>query len=87
MSYKVSLHPDVVKYLDSLQMNERKKCYNSLKCLKEDPYHKRSSCDIKKLEGKDAAIYRLRTGRHRFLHIIKGQEVLIEEGFIRGKGY
>ena len=48
MSYTVFLHPDVVKYLDSLSHEERKRCYESLKKLSEDPFRPRSGCDIKK---------------------------------------
>ena len=86
MSYSVFIHPDVEKYLDSLSQNERKRCYTILKKLVEDPYKIRSGCDIKKIRGKKL-YYRLRVGDSRFLYVVKGNEVLVEEAFKRGKGY
>jgi len=86
MSYSVFLHPDVEKYLDSLSEGEKKRCYNALKKLSEDPYKSRSGCDIKKMTGREP-FYRLRVGDHRFLYVIKKQEVLVEEAFKREKGY
>ena len=87
MSYSVFLHSDVTKYLDSLEDTERRRCYDSLKRLEEDPYIHRSGCAIKKLMGKRKTAYRLRIGDHRFLYVIKSKEVFVEEAFRRGKGY
>ncbi len=86
MSHPVYLHPDVEKYLDSLSDTERRRCFGKLKQLAEDPFTPRSGCDIKRMIGK-APFYRLRVGNHRFLYILEGQEVLVEEAFRRGKGY
>lgn len=86
MSYTVFLHPDVVGYLDSLSENEQERCYVGLKRLSQDPYTSRSGCDIKKMSGKKD-FYRLRVGNHRFLYVIRENEVLVEEGFKREKGY
>ena len=41
---------------------------------------------ILKLSGKKDS-YRLRAGSHRFLYVIRENEVLVEEGFKREKGY
>ena len=86
MNYAVFLHPSVVKYLDCLSENERKRCYMSLKKLSNDPFKPRAGCDIKKLSGKKDS-YRLRAGSHRFLYVVRENEVLVEEGFKREKGY
>ncbi len=86
MSYSVFLHPDVEEYLDSLSQSERKRCYISLKKLALDPYKTRSGCDIKKMKGKKV-YYRLRVGNNRFLYVISGNEVFVEEAFKRGKEY
>ena len=86
MNFSVQLHPDVIKYLDSLSGKERKRCYVSLKKLSEDPYRSRSGCDIKKISGKEE-FYRLRVGGHRFLYVVQENEVLIEEAFKREKDY
>lgn len=87
MSYSVFLHPDVIKYLDFLEDRERRRCYDSLKRLEEDPYAPHSGCDIKKLVGKKKTAYRLRIEDHRFLYVIKNKEVFVEEAFRRGRGY
>ncbi len=87
MSYSVFLHPDAIKYLDSVEDMEKRRCYDSLKRLEEDPHIPRSGCDIKKLRGKKKTAYRLRIGDHRFLYVIKSKEVFVEEAFKRGKGY
>ncbi|MCI0498021.1 MAG: hypothetical protein L0Z54_07005 [Thermoplasmata archaeon] len=86
MSYSVLLHPDVARYLDSLPARERKRCYSGLKGLEEDPYLPRSGCDVKKMRG--ARPYSgLRVGKSRFLYVVSGREVLVEEAFERGRGY
>lgn len=87
MGYSVFLHPDVIKYLDSLQSKERERCYNSLRSLEDDPYTPRSNCDIRKIIGRGKAVYRLRVSDHRFLYVIKDNEVFVKEGFRRGRGY
>jgi len=86
MNYAVFLHPFVVRYLDNLSKSERRKCYRSLKELSHDPRKPRAGCDIKKMSNKED-FYRLRTGGHRFLYVIKENEVFVEEGFKREKGY
>ena len=87
MTYSVLLHPDVIKYLDSLEDRERKKCYETLKHLGENPYTSRPGCDIKKLMGKRKTVYRLRIGDHRFIYIIKNDKIFVEDAFRRGRGY
>ena len=86
MKFSVFLHPDVEKYLDHLYDGEVKRCFQSLKKLAEDPYKARSGCDIKKISGRKI-YYRLRVGDHRFLYVVKGNEILVEEAFKRGRGY
>ncbi len=86
MSYSVFLHPDVERYMDSLSERERKRCYQSLKRLPEDPFKPRSGCDIRKMAGKKP-FYRLRVGNHRFVYVVKEREILVEEAFKREKEY
>ncbi|MBU7009078.1 MAG: hypothetical protein HXS46_00190 [Theionarchaea archaeon] len=50
----------------------------SLKKLSNDPFKPRAGCDIKKLSGKKDS-YRLRAGSHRFLYVVRENEVLVEE--------
>ena len=86
MSHSVFIHPDVEEYLDSLSQSERNRCYISLKKLVDEPHKPRSGCDIRKMSGKKL-YYRFRIGNTRFLYVINGNEVLVEEAFKRGKGY
>ncbi len=86
MSYSIFLHPDVEKYLDSLSDNQKKNCYDGLRKLSTDPFKPRSGCDIKKMSG-SKTFYRLRVGNHRFLYVVKDNEILVEEAFKREKGY
>ncbi len=86
MSFSVFLHPDVENYLDSLHEKERKRCYDVLKKLSEEPFKPRSGCDIKKMSGRKD-FYRLRVGNHRFMYVVKDDQVLVEEAFKREKGY
>jgi mRNA interferase RelE/StbE len=86
MRYSVLLHPDVEKYLDALSKRERRRCYNGLKKLADDPHKARSGCDIRRMRGR-RTFYRLRVGNNRFLYIIKDNEVLVEEAFRRGREY
>lgn len=37
MNYPVFLHPTVVKYLDSLSLKEKERCYKEPKNLSSDP--------------------------------------------------
>lgn len=86
MTYPVELHPDVVKYLDSLSQKERKRCFLALKVLEEDPFHSRPKCDIRKMSG-SKQYYRLCVGDNRFLYVVIDGKVMVEEGSLRGKGY
>lgn len=76
MNYAVFLHPSVVRYLDHLSENERKRCYMSLKKLSNDPYKPRAGCIIRKLSGKKDSC-RLRAGSHRFLYVIRENDFFI----------
>lgn len=86
MSFSVFLNPDVEKYLDSLSEKDQKRCYEALKRLSKDPFKPRPKCDIKKMSG-EKIFYRLRVGNHRFLYVVKDEEVLVEEAFRREEGY
>jgi len=86
MSFSVLLHPGVAKFLDSPVDGERRRCYEALKKLGEDPFQSRAGCDIRKMHGRKV-FYRLRVGEHRFLYLVEEGEVLVEEAFKRGRGY
>lgn len=86
MSCSIFLHPDVEKYPDSLSDNQKKNCYDSLRKLSTDPFEPRSGCDIKKMSG-SKTFYRLKVGGHRFLYVVKDEDILVEEAFKREKSY
>ncbi|AKG91937.1 Cytotoxic translational repressor of toxin-antitoxin stability system [Geoglobus ahangari] len=85
--FSVSLHPDVVKFLDRLAEPDRKRCVDVLKKLKEDPFTPRSGVDIKKLKGEKRVMYRLRIGDYRFEYFVEGNSVYVVEAFKRSRGY
>jgi len=85
--FSVLLHPDVVKFLDRLPEEDRKRCVNALRMLKEDPFKSRPGADIKKLKGRDKTLYRLRVGDYRFEYFVEGNTVYVVEAFRRGRGY
>jgi len=85
--FLVSLHHDVVKFLDELSEVERKRCVDSLKKLGEDPFTPRSGVSIKKLKGEKRTMYRLRVGDIRFEYFVDGKTVYVVEAFRRGRGY
>ena len=87
MIYEVRLHPQVVKFLDSLQNREREKCRIALNTLKDNPFEPRSGTDIKKLKGKLNTLYRLRVGDNRFEYFVENSIVWIVKAFRRGVGY
>ena len=85
--FTVLLHPDVIKFLDSLSESDRKRCVEALRKLKEDPFKPRSGVDIKKLEGRKRTMFRLRVGDFRFEYFVEGRAVYVIEAFRRGRGY
>jgi mRNA-degrading endonuclease RelE of RelBE toxin-antitoxin system len=76
MTYQVWLQPDEVRL-----------CKDSLFKLREDPFRRRSGCDIKKLEGYRKKLYRLRVGKHRFEYFVKEKDVVVYQAFHRERGY
>ena len=87
MSHEVKLHPTVMKFLDSLHDNERKKCVANLNSLKDDPFDPRSGTDVKKLKGKFHTLYRLRSGDLRFEYFVEENIIWVVRAFRRGRGY
>lgn len=87
MAYEVRLHPKVIKFLDSLQNEQRMHCLISLNTLKDNPFEPRPATDIKKLKGKLHTLYRLRVGEYRFEYFVENSIVWVTKAFIRGAGY
>lgn len=87
MNFPIRLHPDVVKYLNSLESSDRKRCMHSIKLLGKNPYQGKPMCDIKKLKGKKRDMFRLRIGDRRFEYFIEDRVIWVVDAFKRGRGY
>jgi mRNA interferase RelE/StbE len=89
MVFEVRLHPEVVKFLRSLDKKKRDKIKDSLRILGEDPFTKRPKADIKKLKGTRGRrdLYRVRIARHRVIYSVEDNIVWVTDIFIRSKGY
>jgi mRNA-degrading endonuclease RelE of RelBE toxin-antitoxin system len=85
--FSILLHPDVIKFLDSLPKKEKERCVKALRMLKENPFTQRSKADVKKLKGKDKVLYRLRVGDYRFEYFVEEKIVYVVEAFRRKRGY
>lgn len=87
VTLEIRLHPTVVDFLDRLNEEERGKCIEALKLLREDPFRNRVRCNIKKLKGKKRYLYRLRVGQSRFEYFVRENCIWVVSGFRREKGY
>ena len=85
--FSVLVHPHVERFLDRLSEDERKRCVEALRKLKDDPLSPRSGVDVKKLKGRKRSMYRLRVGDYRFEYFIEGNSVYVVDAFKRGRGY
>lgn len=84
--FNIQIRKPVVNLLESLDEKTRKRCKESIDQLQENPYLNRPKCDIKKLSGKHG-IYRLRVGKYRFTYIITNKIIIVQEAFLRERGY
>jgi len=85
--FSVLIHPDVAKFLDKLSEDERRRCVEALRRLKEDPFKPRPGVDIKRLKGRDRSMYRLRVGDFRFEYFVEGNTAYVVDAFRRERGY
>ncbi|MBU7012209.1 MAG: type II toxin-antitoxin system RelE/ParE family toxin [Theionarchaea archaeon] len=81
------MHREATNVLRDLDDKTRKRIKENLSVLEEDPYHKRSGADIKRLVGANPVLYRLRVGNYRVVYAVEGDTVWITEVFHRSKGY
>ena len=86
MTFRILIHREAVKILRSLDGKSRKRIKENLNSLREDPYHKRSGADIRKLVDTDPVLYRLRIGNYRIIYAVEGDIVWITEVFHRSRG-
>jgi mRNA interferase RelE/StbE len=73
--YRLILHKNVIKFLQSRSSGEKFLISKRLDLLKDNPYN-HPELDIKKIKGIDD-IFRLRVGRIRILYTVKESELLI----------
>jgi mRNA interferase RelE/StbE len=87
MKFKILIHREAVKVLKGLDKKSKRRIKDNLNVLEEDPYHKRSSADIRRLTGTNPVLYRMRVGDYRVIYAIEGDIVLITDIFHRSKAY
>ena len=87
MTFKILIHREAAKALKGLDDRTKKRIKENLNVLEEDPYHKRSGADIRKLVSTNPVLYRLRVGNYRVIYAVEGDIVWITEVFYRSKGY
>ena len=73
--FKVELSPAASRDLDDLEMGTVTKVLSDLRILEENPFPKGKL--IKKVKGKKAAFYRLRTDKFRVFYEIQQMKIVI----------
>lgn len=66
--FKIELAPAALKDLDSLETDEIKRIFKDMRILEENPFPRGKL--IKKIKGKKASYYRLRTDKFRIFYFI-----------------
>ena len=89
MTFEIRLHPEAVKFLESLDFKTQKRIKDALYRLGEDPMRRRPKADIKKISGTKGRqdLYRLRVGEYRIIYGIEDKTILVTDIFRRGRGY
>lgn len=57
MTFKILIHREAAKVLRGLDSKTKKRIKENLNVLEEDPYHKRSGADIRKLVNTNPNLY------------------------------
>ncbi len=71
-----------------LDVKEAKRIKEVLQNLQDDPFHRRSGADIKKLiTTNEPPLFRLRIGNYRAIYFVLEGEVKVTEIIHRSKGY
>lgn len=86
--YSVLVERGVAGALARLEPGLRSRIKKGLKRLAEDPFTKRSGCDIKQLHGSSGTVfYRLRVGDYRAVYAVKGRKIMVTVVGHRSKAY
>jgi len=75
MMFRLLIHKNVIKFLQTRPNNEKLLINKKLELLTANPYN-HPELDIKKLIGNDI-FYRLRVGRYRFIYTIDHDKLVI----------
>ena len=87
-NYEVLISKRAVKQFKMLDKKTQKRIKENLNCLHENPFEKRSKCDIKKLIlDLKFNFYRLRIGDYRLIYSILRKKVKITEIAHRKNAY
>lgn len=86
--YRVLLSQTAVSQLQMLEVKQAKRIKEALQNLQDNPFHRRSGADIKKLITPDEPpLFRLRIGDYRAIYFVLEGEVKVTEIIHRSKGY
>ena len=72
--YKILLTKEAVKYYQKSGATVKRKLNKCFEVLKEDPYN---DCNIKRLHGELAGLYRYRIGSLRVIYKIEDEKVTV----------
>jgi mRNA interferase RelE/StbE len=75
MSYRLLLHKNVSKFLESRPVKQRQELKKKLELLKEDPFPN-TELDIKIMQGYEN-LYRLHIGQYRFIYKIEQGKLIV----------
>lgn len=66
MNFKISIHKNAVKFLSTLDKNNRKRIIKKIKNLADNPFPK----DSIKIKGEKEKLYRMGVGDYRVLYYV-----------------
>lgn len=86
--YSVLLSKTAVAQLTLLDSKQKRRIKSRLQELEDDPFHRRSGADIKRLITHDEpALFRLRIGDYRVIYFVADYDVRVTEIIHRSRGY
>lgn len=89
MEFEIKLYSGVVKAINKLDAEIKKRILKGIKTLSNGPFQSRSGADIKRLKGtrKRQDLFRLRIGDYRVIYAVENKTIWITEIFHRSRGY
>ena len=75
MSYSILIEDRARKYLKKLTLPERRRLARLIDSLASDP--RPAACEAIETGKKNPTLYRIRSGRHRIVYLIKDDQLLV----------